>query len=188
MFETGPLGDITTKKNAKLEKRSIKLVDTSCASIDLTLWGQQAISPGWTEVEHPVLALRGVKVSDFQNRSLTTVSSTGFEIRPDIPEAHQLRDWWEKEGCGLPITPLTRSFIPSGSLERKVFSQIKDERLGQLKPDGDVFLLKGTIGTISKKENITYPACQCGRKMNQIKAGQWECTKCKTFAQAPIYK
>jgi hypothetical protein len=43
--------------------------------------------------EHPTLACKAVRVSDFGGKSLGTVGSTVLEVNPDIREAGQLRSW-----------------------------------------------------------------------------------------------
>ncbi len=42
---------------------------------------------------HPVLAVKGAKVSDFNGRTLSTVGSSVVTVDPDAPEAGQLRHW-----------------------------------------------------------------------------------------------
>jgi replication factor A1 len=62
------VGSITTKANKQLSKRNITIVDTSAKSIELTLWGNQAENPGFTAADHPVLAIKGAKVSEFKSK------------------------------------------------------------------------------------------------------------------------
>ncbi len=42
---------------------------------------------------HPILAVKGAKVSDFNGRTLSTVGSSVVTVDPDAPEAGQLRHW-----------------------------------------------------------------------------------------------
>ncbi len=55
------------------------LVDQSLAEIGLTLWGSVAekFDP---EEEHPVLAVRGAKVTDFSGLSLTATGSSVIQV------------------------------------------------------------------------------------------------------------
>lgn len=75
------------------------LVDSSNMQVRLTLWGRQAenfSAAGFQEDGSnlsPVIAFKGVKVGDFNGRSLSMVSSSSMMVDPDIPEAHQLRGW-----------------------------------------------------------------------------------------------
>lgn len=112
----------------------------------LTLWGQNA--ENFDGSSHPVVAYKGVRVSDYGGgtlkfyplliqlgRSLSTINSTFSVVNPDIPEGHTLRGWFDSVGK-------LKSFqsISSGGgqmvggdkqTETKLISQIKDERLGQ---------------------------------------------------------
>jgi hypothetical protein len=55
----------------------------------LSVRGAQMLLRG----DHPTLACKSVRVSDFGGKSLGTLGSTNFEINPDIPEAGNLRSW-----------------------------------------------------------------------------------------------
>lgn len=68
----GEITTINSKKGGVLEKRSIVLIDQSSFSIELTLWGKQAMNLGWNPDQrpHPVISIRGVKVSDFNSKIL----------------------------------------------------------------------------------------------------------------------
>ena len=46
------------------------------------------------EGQHPVLACKTLKVSDFNGRSVGTLGSSNLAINPDIPEAVQLAGWY----------------------------------------------------------------------------------------------
>lgn len=67
-MHTAASAPITTRTQKETTKRSITLVDMSSCSIELTLWGALAENPGWSESEHPVVAVKGAKVSDFNSK------------------------------------------------------------------------------------------------------------------------
>ena len=71
-------------------------MDWSGKVVTLTLWGAEA--EGFDGSSCPVIALKGCKVSDFDERSLSTQFSSLMNIDPDIPEAHQLRGWFDSVG------------------------------------------------------------------------------------------
>ena len=71
-------------------------MDRSSRVVSCTLWGAEA--EGFDGSTNPVVALKGCKVSDFGGRSLSTMFSTDMAIDPDIPEAHQLRGWFDNVG------------------------------------------------------------------------------------------
>ena len=68
-------------------------MDRSGKVVNLTLWRAEA--EGFDGSSCPVIALKGCKVSDFGGRSLSTLFSSLMNIDPDIPEAHQLRGWFD---------------------------------------------------------------------------------------------
>ncbi|XP_049795806.1 replication protein A 70 kDa DNA-binding subunit-like isoform X2 [Schistocerca nitens] len=85
------------KRNEQEKKREVTIVDQSNATVKLTLWGTRAeefsVTPGC------VLAVKGAKQSDFGGRRSASVQRWNtVRVNPDIPEAHQLRDWYQRQG------------------------------------------------------------------------------------------
>lgn len=76
-------------------RRHVKIADDSGSTADLTLWGNRA---SMELVEDQVLVARGLKVSDFGGRSLSTMSSTFLEQNADHPRVFQLQAWWTTRG------------------------------------------------------------------------------------------
>lgn len=62
------VGTLTQVKNGTITKRSVTIYDKTASSIEVTLWGALATNLPWKETEFPVLALKGVKVSDFSGK------------------------------------------------------------------------------------------------------------------------
>ena len=79
-----------------------------------TLWGAEA--EGFDGSNHPVVAMKGVKVSDFGGRSLTTQFTTQMAIDPDISEAHQLRGWFDNVGKNEQIASISEQRMGGGGL------------------------------------------------------------------------
>lgn len=79
-----------------------------------TLWGAEA--EGFDGSNHPVVAMKGVKVSDFGGRSLTTQFSTQMAIDPDISEAHQLRGWFDNVGKNEQMASISEQRMGGGGL------------------------------------------------------------------------
>jgi replication factor A1 len=68
------ISHVTSKKNnEELDKRDLHLVDETGTSIRLTLWGDQARSFTTNGQAHPVMALKGVSVREFQGSLLDTI-------------------------------------------------------------------------------------------------------------------
>ena len=94
---TADLSSIVTKTtNRKLNKREIHLVDRSGCVVSCTLWSTEAEE--FDGSQFPVVAVKGVKVSDFGGRSLSTVMNSMMVVNPDIPDAHRLRGWFDSVG------------------------------------------------------------------------------------------
>jgi replication factor A1 len=192
--ETAEVQSIKSKAGSDLIKRNITLLDMTARTIELTLWGNTAQNISWSPAEHPVLALRGVKVSDFSGKSLSTLSSTIMQVNPDLTEKHQLTAWYEHQGGHVEAYPLTqRSSYGGGDSgarserpeDRKTFAQVKEENLGSRTTD--YFVNKATITMIKHDGpvNLWYTACptpDCNKKVVEVNMGEWRCDKCgQTF-------
>merc|ERR1712226_1212434 len=102
----------------------------SQAAIRATLWGNQAIDFKEYVDRAPVVAIKGARVSDFGGRTLSILSSSNFQINPDIPEAHQLRGWYDNGGMNQQMETLSGQGMDGGGGPYKTIGQIKDENLG----------------------------------------------------------
>lgn len=47
----------------------------------------------FNDSEHPVVAIKGARLSDFGGRSLSALFSSTVMVNPDLPEAFRLRAW-----------------------------------------------------------------------------------------------
>jgi replication factor A1 len=120
--EVGELTSIITKAQQKpFAKRELTLVDQTAMSVRLTLWGKTAETYGTSsgqvgcgEDDKPVIAFKGVSVSDFGGRSLSMFSSATMTVNPDIPEAHSLRGWYDTEGMALAQNKSFKTYASAG--------------------------------------------------------------------------
>ena len=137
--ECGDLAEIVSKTTQRTsKKRDLVLVDSSSSSINVTLWGNQAVTFNMMS-QNPVVAIKGARVSDYQGRSLNLSNSSSLTISPDIPESFTLRGWYDSHGASTNFYSLTGGAgIGSGSggaaperqEHRIMISQIQDENLG----------------------------------------------------------
>jgi replication factor A1 len=187
--EAGEVTQINTKRGSVLSKRTLMLVDSSMASIELTLWGKFAE----TVTVDGILAVQGAKVSDWNAKSLGTTMTGIVESNPDLPEAHKLRVWYEANQANLhAVTQLTQQGVrpqmdgreggAGGNFKPpsyKTFAQIRDENLGK-RSDPDYFLLNCTVSSIKHDRDVWYNACKtCNKKVTEAAgAGGWVCEKC----------
>ena len=89
----------------ELRKRDITMVDKSLAEINVTIWGTAAES--FDPTGNPVVAIKGAKVSDYNNVSLSTLGSSVIQVHltfyvailfsffkcRDFPNKGQLMSW-----------------------------------------------------------------------------------------------
>ncbi|BFZ65104.1 Replication factor A protein 1 [Saitoella coloradoensis] len=191
--DIGDVSEMTSKTtNKPFSKREITLVDASNYSVRVTLWGNTAAT--FNAPLESVLAFKGVKVSDFGGRSLSMNGPATMNLNPDIPEAHQLKGWYDSQGRTISFSSHANSSSLGAATGRskdplKTLAQIKDENIGM----GEVpeyFSAKATIVFI-KQENVSYPACQspdCNKKVLEDTEGQWRCEKCDKSWPAPQWR
>lgn len=107
------VGDLTTivakASQRELMKRDLELGDDSCMSVRLTVWGDEA--KNFVEQPGQVIAAKGAKVSDWNGRSLSLLSSSQLIISPDCADAHRLRGWYDSNGSSVQF----RSYISDGA-------------------------------------------------------------------------
>ncbi|KAA8901948.1 hypothetical protein FN846DRAFT_780784 [Sphaerosporella brunnea] len=193
--EVGQLDQIVAKTTQKAHsKREISIVDSSNCWVRCTTWGKNA--ENWDISPDTVIALKGVKVSDFGGRSLSMSFSSFMTVNPDIDEAHNLKGWYDGQGhrdlstysshAGLATTMGTAQ----GKKEPyKTLQQVVDEKLGT-NDEPDYFNSKATIVYI-KHDNISYPACLsegCNKKVLMIDDDSWRCEKCNITHPKPQYR
>lgn len=180
---------ITTRAtNRQISKRDITLLDRSEKSVRATLWGDFAEKFEEYQGKNPVLALKGVKVSEFGGRSLSVLNSTNVMVDPlDLKEAHNLRGWYMNVGKDSTVESMSgqRSDGSMGSGNYKTFLQVKSEQLGMgEKPD--YFTAKATA-VFFKKDSCLYKACpstDCNKKVIEEGDGSYRCEKCnKTYPE-----
>lgn len=190
---------ITAKSTGKpFNRRNITIVDDSNFAIDVGLWNATAVD--FSIPAGSVIALKGVKVQDFGGRSLSLTHAGSILNNPDIPEAYQLKGWYDHKGINENFQSMK---VESGGgtdsiANRKTITQAELMDLGtREKPD--YFSIKGTINYF-KTDNFAYPACNnevnvspkgptsCNRKVIQESDGSWRCERCNlTFAE-PYYR
>ena len=145
-----PSATITRKDGSEAQKRTLQLKDMSGRSVEVTLWGKFCDAEGQKLQSlcdsglNPVLALKSVRVTEFNGRSVSTISSTQLKIDPDFPEADKLQHWYATEGKTAACVSLSAASSMGKTDIRKAVEQIKDENLGRSeKPDW--ITVKGAI-------------------------------------------
>uniref|UniRef100_A0A0D9VR72 Replication protein A subunit n=1 Tax=Leersia perrieri TaxID=77586 RepID=A0A0D9VR72_9ORYZ len=84
--------------NETIPKRDIVVADDSSKTVTISLWNDLATTTGQELLDMvdsaPIVAIKCLKVSDFQGLSLSTVGKSTVVVNPDLPEAEKLRAWY----------------------------------------------------------------------------------------------
>ncbi|KAI0784367.1 hypothetical protein C8Q75DRAFT_779893 [Abortiporus biennis] len=184
--------EFTNRLGRQSVKREITLVDRSGFSVRCTLWGKHA--ENFNHPGNPIVALKGVKVSDFGGRSLSTTGAVAIDVDPDIAESHALRGWFDAGGNNEQFKAQSNSFGGGGGSstfsreEIRSLNDVKDSGLGTSdKPE--FFSARATVMHV-KNDNIAYPACPtqgCNKKVFDQHDG-WRCEKCDRSYERPEYR
>ncbi|KAI3812507.1 hypothetical protein L1987_17217 [Smallanthus sonchifolius] len=188
VYSIKPSSSITRKNNTETQKRNLSLKDMSGRSVEVTLWGNFCTKEGQTlqnmcdSGTFPVMAMKSARVSEFNGKSVGTISTSQLFIEPDFTEARELKTWYDSVGKNTPTVSLSHDTIALTDA-RKTISQIKDENLGtNEKPDW--ITVSATISFI-KVENFYYTACpimfgerKCSKKVTNNGDGKWQCDRC----------
>ncbi|XP_057677875.1 replication protein A 70 kDa DNA-binding subunit-like [Corythoichthys intestinalis] len=177
--EAEEVSQITTKAGKQLTKRELALIDSSGKMVTLTLWGDQAQK--FNASCHPVVAIKGARLSTFGGRSLTAVYGSTLMVNPEIPEAYKLRYWYNQVGYAHNVRSLTDSRSTAGEFTTnwKSLSDVKTQQLGHGEK-ADFFSCVATV-VFARKENCLYKACpaaSCHKKVHQQENGRFRCDKC----------
>jgi len=190
--EAAPLEEFTAKSGKDLVKRDLTILDDSNAECKLTLWGVQARleTAGWGE--NAIVAVKGVRVSEFNGKSLNSLNSTQMLVNANIPEAEALKTWFENDFSASSVKSLTVQGERGGGggpvtfADRKTFKQITDEGFGFGEKPDYVTMRATVINVKYDQENGPwYHACPEGDKpFKVVQEGNsaWRCEKLnKTF-------
>ncbi|XP_031735623.1 replication protein A 70 kDa DNA-binding subunit-like [Anarrhichthys ocellatus] len=170
---------ITTKNSREVSKRALNLIDTTGKVVTVTVWGEEAEK--FDGSRHPVVAIKGARLSDYGGRSLSASFSSTVLVNPDLPEAFSLRAWYDQGGYAIDSQSLTetRSVGSGARTNWKTLSDVKNEKLGHGEK-ADYFSCLATLLYI-RKENCLYQACpsaDCNKKVVDQQNGLYRCEKC----------
>ncbi len=190
--------EFQSKTGRTFRKAEIELLDDSNAQIKVSIWGEKAdeFVPKLQQTPHQVIGLKGVKVSDFNGRSLSGLTSSVIMIEPELPETSRLHSWYKSGGASSTQTRSMTQEATSGrgtrSIEnRKTFASIRDNNIGSGSPNGEFIEVKGMIQFV-KKDQMWYPACPeegINKKvvLNTVD-NKWYCEATSKSYDAPEYR
>uniref|UniRef100_A0A1J3D750 Replication protein A subunit n=1 Tax=Noccaea caerulescens TaxID=107243 RepID=A0A1J3D750_NOCCA len=176
--------------NEMIPKRDITLADESNKTVVVSLWNDLATGIGQELLDmadmSPVIAIKSLKVGDFQGVSLSTISRSNVMINPESPEAKKLKSWYDSEGkvtsmssIGSMMSPSAKNGSRSMYTDRVSLSHItSNPSLGEDKPV--FFSTRGYISFIKPDQTMWYQACKtCNKKVTEaMDSGYW-CEGCQ---------
>lgn len=176
--------------NEMIPKRDITIADESKKTVVVSLWNDLATTVGQELLDmaerSPVVAIKSVRVGDFQGVSLSALSQSIVKINPEIPESTKLRSWYDSEGkeasmasVGAGLSPSSTSGARSMYSDRVPITHItSNTSLGEEKPV--FFSLKAYVSLIKPDQAMWYRACKtCNKKVTEaIGSGYW-CEGCQ---------
>ncbi|GAV64398.1 tRNA_anti domain-containing protein/Rep-A_N domain-containing protein/Rep_fac-A_C domain-containing protein [Cephalotus follicularis] len=181
--------------NETIPKRDIVVADETKKTVVVSLWNELATGLGQELLDNadksPIVAIKSLKVGDFQGVSLSTLSRSTVLVDPDIPEAKNLRSWYDAEGKGTSMASISSGLSPSSKggarsfySDRVSLSQITaNPSLGEDKPA--FFSTRAYISFIKPDQTMWYRACKtCNKKVTEaIGSGYW-CEGCQKNDEA----
>ncbi|XP_006280119.2 replication protein A 70 kDa DNA-binding subunit D [Capsella rubella] len=176
--------------NEMIPKRDITLADESKKTVVVSLWNDLATGIGQELLDmadkSPVIAIKSLKVGDFQGVSLSTISRSNVVINPVSPEAKKLKSWFDSEGkeismssIGSGMSPATKNGSRSMYTDRVLLSHItSNPSLGEEKPV--FFSTRAYVSFIKPDQTMWYQACKtCNKKVTEaLDSGYW-CEGCQ---------
>ncbi|KAI8393889.1 putative replication factor-A protein 1 [Radiomyces spectabilis] len=188
--EDNGINEIVAKSTGRpTKKRELVIVDDTQKQIKLTLWDK--VADNFNSEGNPIIACKGVRVSDFGGRSLSLSSAGVLKVNPALPETQKLRQWYGMYGENSNYSSFQGGMVGAagpgqGSNARTTLQQVKDDQLG-MGDRPDYFTIKGTVVYI-RSENVAYPACpECKKKLVQ-EGASWRCEKCQKSLAEPHYR
>ena len=192
--QCGDLGSVARKSDgASLARRDLTLLDATARTVKLTLWNTLAEEQGADIAARcsaapsapPLIAVKGVRVSDYNGVSLSTVARSALALDPvELPAAAALRAWYVAGGSSAPTTEAGAGLAgvraggsTAGSAPSATFADVQPETLAAADAKPEWATLCGCVVHIAPDAALYYTACPeegCNKKVVQDGAG-WLC-------------
>lgn len=164
----------------ELIRRSVRIADQT-ASVDMTIWGEQAMT--FSHTVGTIVGIRAVRVGTFDGCSLTYSGSSAMDANPKVLGVDAVANWYRNTGGSdaVCITGRREGAFGEGDAAnnrgRKYLDQVPGEGLGKSER-GDYFDLRCTPFYM-RAETLTYLACPtCNKKVASNDTG-FQCDKCQ---------
>eukprot|EP00420_Gonyaulax_spinifera_P033366 CAMPEP_0197877562 /NCGR_PEP_ID=MMETSP1439-20131203/6215_1 /TAXON_ID=66791 /ORGANISM="Gonyaulax spinifera, Strain CCMP409" /LENGTH=502 /DNA_ID=CAMNT_0043496919 /DNA_START=60 /DNA_END=1566 /DNA_ORIENTATION=+ len=167
----GPAISFTSREGKDLLKREITVADDSAHSIGVTIWGERAKQEDSVFEGSPVVCLKGVVVKEWNGGRSGSLSEGGALIlKPTVPEAKKVQQWWSEGGQSQSLTPLSRAFTGGGGAARASNSKHMDltglrQASEQVRDQPELFSIVCRLALVQMQKRgepqpLIYSACQ----------------------------
>lgn len=160
--QVSPISDITSKKTGKpIPKRIITVRDDTNTSVEVTLWGPTAALHTEDKLkDFPVVALKGLQVTDYGGKSLSMGFDGSLVISPDRKEAEALRHWWNALADKTTVPEALTNKTIAENQRLMTIEEVEKLKLGYgEKPDYAVLRINITQFNYSRERPPWYKAC-----------------------------
>mmetsp|Transcript_6549 Transcript_6549/g.11319 ORF Transcript_6549/g.11319 Transcript_6549/m.11319 type:complete len:587 (-) Transcript_6549:670-2430(-) len=184
----GELGTVKRKSDGgELFRRDLTLLDANSKTVNLTVWNKLATEetvdlPSMVARGPVVLAVKGVRATDFNGVSLSTLGRTVLSMDPDIPEANALREWFQGGGSTAPTVAAGAGLASAmkGARTDGALMSMMDMQPEEIAPASAPQEFHSSIGTVVRfatSRAMWYCACPeegCNKKVTE-ESGAWYC-------------
>ncbi|KAL8252704.1 hypothetical protein R6Q59_036397 [Mikania micrantha] len=173
--------------NETVPKRDITIADDTKKTVVVSLWGGLATDLGQKLLDmaddSPIVAIKSLRVSDFQGVSLSTVNRSIIDINPESPESQKLRSWYGSQGKETSMESLGSTMMKSGGrsmyADRVMLDHItSNPSLGEEKPV--YYSTRACMSMIKTDQAMYYRACKtCNKKVTEEPGSGYWCQGCQ---------
>lgn len=181
---------LTTKAGKELTKRTLTLSDDSGAAIEVTLWAERAES--FPDQGNPVVAFKGLRVTEWNTKSLGAIGGTAFELDPEREETPRLQEWWAGGGASnaQKLSVSTYAGATRDETSRTNLNEIVDEQLGAEPAYFNVRTWIARVAANNRAETpCWYAACvKCSKKALGDDTSGFSCEACGWSGPQPQHR
>ncbi|KAK9053817.1 hypothetical protein SSX86_024891 [Deinandra increscens subsp. villosa] len=183
--------------NESVEKRDITIADDTKKTVVVSLWGELAKNLGEQLSkmvnESPVVAIKSLRVSDFQGVSLSTINRSIIDINPNSPDSQKLKSWYSSEGketnmesLGSTMSPSMKNGGRSMYSDRVTLDHITSNP-SMVKLTKNIFVWQpvfystlACMSLIKTDQAMYYKACKtCNKKVTEESPSSYFCQACQ---------
>jgi replication factor A1 len=174
-----PTASVTSKEGVELVKREIMITDDTATSMSVTLWGDRAKQADSIFDGQPTVVLKSVAVKEFRESRSGSLSSSGeLVLKPNMPEAQRVQQWWSQGGASQSLTSLSE-WASTGVARNATPTSLAGLRLAseKLGAQPELFTVVARVAAVqlSKQGEVQplyYMACQEAKEGSSLKCNR----------------